>query len=483
MYTSGLMVWVKPGRLIAALAVMALSCAAQSPSLTTLYSFGGGANGANPSAALAFGGGKYTAGLFGTTPYGGTAGTGTIFELAPGTSWTQTVIYNFQGGTDGANPAASLIASPDGILYGTTQNGGLTGNGTVFELRPPTTKGGSWTEIVLYNFAGTAAGTVNTNGTIVTQTEGSPFATGSAWVGLPITIGNPPNTTVYTIASVQSATQLTLTASAGTQTTNYSINDGGGPLGNVIRLSNNKLYGTTFGGGTNGAGTAFQLVPPVTSGPWTESVIFNFGGGKKAGQDGSGPQSGLLVTKGDLYGTTCCGTNGGTVFKLAPGKSGWTETVLHAFTSYSTGYAPYGGLVEDANGVIYGTTTEGGANGYGTIFSLTPEPKGAYKLTTIHSFTNGADGGSPYGDLLLGGGGALYATVTSGCAYSVGGVLEFTPPSGSGSWTETVLYNFMGAADGSQPFGGVIADISGNLYGTTAYDGGAGYGTAFELIP
>jgi len=501
MYTSVSITLQKAAWLMAAVAIVALSCAAQSPSLDTIYSFTGGANGADPNAALVFGGGKYASDLFGTTPYGGNAscypsGCGTVFQLKPGTNWTQTVIYSFQGGADGANPVASLAVSKDGILYGTTENGGLTGNGTVFELKPPTSKGGSWTETVLYNFNGTAAATVDISGTTVTQTEGSSFVTGSAWVGMPVSFCIPPPAKdptepctpagTYTVASVQSATQLTLTESAGSEEGYYLlVQDGTEPVGNLTLLSNGKLYGTTFGGGSNGAGTAFQLTPPTGSGPWTEDVIYNFGGGTQAGQDGAGPEGGFVLSKSDLYGTTYAGTNGGVVFKLSPGKTAWSETILYSFKSYATGYEPYGNLVQDSNGVIYGTTTAGGQDGYGILFSLTaPESgKGQYTLTTIHAFTNGADGGSPYGGLLLGSNGVLYATVTSGCEYGVGGVLEFTPPTGDSSdWTETVLYNFTGLADGGQPFGGVIMGSNNALYGTTSFsDTGYGYGTAFEL--
>jgi len=135
--------------------------------------------------------------------------------------------------------------------------------------------------------------------------------------------------------------------------------------------------------------------------------------------------------------------------------------------------------------VLYGTTIEGGAHGQGIIFSLTPATKGKpYTLTTIHTFTNGTDGGAPYGGVVLGPNGVLYATVTTGCAYGGGGVLQFTPPTGgSGPWTEAVLYSFTGGSDGSQPVAGVTIGKNNALYGTTEFDGASGYGTVYELIP
>lgn len=478
-------------RLIVALAVLALVCAAQTPALTTLYSFTGGANGANPSAGVIFGG---NGSLFGTTPVGGSAGYGTIYEVTPGTPWTQTVLYSFQGGADGANPDAALTKGTGGVFYGTTSAGGATGNGTVFELTPPKKSGGLWKETVLYSFQAPATGTVNVAGTLVSLTSGNPFPTGTAWNGVSIFIG----ATSYTIASVVSSSSLILTASAGTQTASiYNVNsappgpwagwsDGNGPLGGVILLPNGNLYGTTFGGGSAGAGAVFELAPPTGAGAWTEQIIWSVGVG--GAQFGNGPESGVIVSSGNLYGATCCGTVGGTVFKLSPPTKTvptWTEHSVYNFSSRSTGEQPVGGLAIDANGVLYGTTKEGGKYGQGIVFALTPAGAGkSYKLTTIWSFTNGADGGAPYGSVLLGSSGQLYVTVTSGCADGVGGVLEFLPPATQGAaWTENVLYSFTGGLDGSQPFAGVVLN-KGSLYGTTAFSNlDLGYGTVFQLTP
>ena len=407
---------VRVARLILALTILAFAGAAQTaPAFSTLYSFTGGANGANPGAEVII---ETNGSLFGTTPYGGTEGYGTVFELTPGTPWTQAVLYSFGGGNDGANPAAALTLGTGGVLYGTTAAGGSSGNGMVFQLTPPAKTGDPWTETVLYSFKGGTA-------------------------------------------------------------------DGSGPQGSVTRIANGVLYGTTFTGGAGAAGTVFQLTPPTSAGAWTETVIYNFKGGK----DGSGPESGVIVSGGELYGTTCCGTVGGTVFKLVPkGGGGWGKQILVSFSSYSQGAFPYGSLAMNSSGVVYGTTTAGGASGAGILFSLTPGATGEpYTMATIHSFTNGTDGGAPYGGLTLGSHGELYATVTAGCSFGNGGVLLFTPPAhGTGAWSETVLYNFMGTTDGSEPFAGVTLGSSSNtLYGTTTFGGAAGpadYGTVFELI-
>lgn len=472
-------------RLMVALAMAALTAAGQT--LNTLYSFAGGASGANPSASVIVGPNK---GLFGTTPVGGSKGFGTIYELTQGTPWQESVLYSFQGGADGANPVAALTGGTGGIFYGTTSAGGSTGNGTVFELKQPTKAGSPWTKTVIYTFRSPATGVVNVAGTVVTLVSGNSFPTGAPWNGVSIII----NDVTYTIASVTSASSLTLTTSASPvnqSKVNYTVTaappgpwvgwpDGSNPQGDVILLNGN-LYGTTFGGGNTGAGTVFQLTPPAGgTGAWPEKVIYNFQGGK----DGSGPGSGLTASSGALYGSTCCGTVGGTVFKLGQTQGGaWSKAPVYSFSSYSVGQAPFGGLAIDAKGVLYGTTIEGGKYGAGIVFSLTPPATAGnpYTLTTIHSFTNGNDGGAPYGAVTLGASGVLYATVTVGCSFGVGGVLQFTPPSGgSGPWTETVLYNFTGGLDGAQPFSGVILNNN-ILYGTTVYDGAAGYGTVFGL--
>jgi uncharacterized repeat protein (TIGR03803 family) len=403
-------------RLMSALTALAFSAAAQTPSLTTLYSFAGGESGANPGAGvLLYSGGA----IIGTTPYGGTTGCGgtgcgTVYELTPaaGGAWSQAVIYTFQGNGDGALPEAAPTLDKLGVLYGTTFAGGATGNGTVFQLAPPSSSGGTWTESVLYSFKG-----------------------GS---------------------------------------------DGSGPLGGVFIAASGTLYGTTFGGGT-GAGTVFQLTPPISGvGSWTESVVYSFKGGK----DGSGPLSGLIGKNGLLIGTTCCGTKG-TVFELRESAGTWTKSPVFIFVTRSAGEFP-GGLVLGAKSVLYGATSAGGSSDAGIVFSLTPAAtKGKlWTLTTIHSFTGGSDGGSPYGSLIVGPNGVLYGTVTTGGAYGAGGVVEFTPPATAGQpWTETVLYSFTGANDGSQPDAGLVLGANNTLFGTTAFGGTADNGTVFELIP
>jgi len=392
------------------LALMALSFPGAAQTFSTLYSFAGGSNAAYPDAGVIV---DTNGNLFGTTAAGGAGSFGAIYELSPGAggAWAEKLLYSFLGGSDGALPDASLVLGPGNVLYGTTFAGGTTGNGTVFQLSPPANPGDAWTKTVLYSFQG-----------------------GS---------------------------------------------DGSGPKTAATLGPSGTLFGTTFAGGATGAGTVFQLTPPAGgAGDWSERIIYSFLGGA----DGQGPESGVILERGRLYGATCCGSEGGTVFQLRPAKSGtWTKISVFSFSARSTGDTPAGNLAIDRNGVLYGVTVLGGASGYGTVFGLAPQGTGQpYILTTIHDFTNGGDGGSPDSGVVHAANGTLYVPVTSGCEYGAGGVLQFTPD-GSGGWNESVLYSFGGAADGSQPQG-IVLDRTNAIYGTTGFDGAAGYGTVYELL-
>jgi uncharacterized repeat protein (TIGR03803 family) len=233
-----------------------------------------------------------------------------------------------------------------------------------------------------------------------------------------------------------------------------------------------------------------QAQKPATSVAWPEKVLFSFNG-----TDGSGPTADLIFdAAGNLYGTAGGGEYGaGTVFELTPtAGGGWTETVLHNFGNGTDGAYPSGGLVFDAAGNLYGTTPDGGTyscfggGGCGTVFELTPTAGGGWAEQVLYSFGSGTDGTAPYGALVFDAAGDLYGTTSEGGTYSCfggggcGTVFELTPAAG-GSWTEQVLHNFNGVTDGYQPVAGLIFDAAGNLYGTTA--GGGPGGTVFELTP
>ena len=236
----------------------------------------------------------------------------------PAAAASYKILHNFSAGFDGQGPLASLIMDAKGNLYGTTGDGGGWTAGVVFELSPPATTGGKWTETVLHSFAA-------------------------------------------------------------------SYTDGKVPVASLIMDANGNLYGTTWRGGANNLGLAFELSPPATTGgKWKEKMLYSFGA---SSTDGILPRAGLIMdANGDLYGTTygggassLCGTTYGcgAVFELSPpaattgGK--WTEKLLHSFgASSADGFTPLASLFMDANGHLYGTTYVGGAHNEGTVFELTP---------------------------------------------------------------------------------------------------------------
>lgn len=337
-------------------------------------------------------------------------------------------LWNFGSVDDGANAIATLVHDRAGDLYGTTQNGGNHGGGVAFELSPPATNGGTPSESILWNFGATPS-------------------------------------------------------------------DGANPAAGMIWDKSGNLYGTTLGGGAYSGGTVFELIAPSSSGgQWTESTLWDFG--KSA--DGLNPYSGLMInpTNGSLYGTTQGGGThgGGTAFKLdPPSASGgsWSQSVLWNFGDHTDGINPYAsGLVRDKSGNLYGTTRYGGVYGNaargGIVFELTPPSTigSRWSESVVWNFGNGTDGFDPYAGVIIDSSGHLYGTtLLGGTGYvgsrrSGGTVFELIPPSTSGGpWTESILWN--SSKNLTQPWGGLIMDTNGNLYGTTSLD----CGTVFELSP
>ncbi len=254
--------------------------------------------------------------------------------------------------------------------------------------------------------------------------------------------------------------------------------DGNGPFGGVIFDAAGNLYGTTIGGGTYLAGTAFEL-SPAGGGTWTEKVLWSFGNGT----DGTSPAAGLIFdAAGNLYGTTQTGgTNGaGMVFELTPAGGGsWTEKVLYSFGNGTDGEQPAAGLIFDAAGNLYGTTAFGGTSSKGTVFELTPAGGGNWTEKVLLRF-NVTGGANPQAGLIFDAAGNLYGTTFGGGAYNLGTLFELTP-AGGGTWTEQVLHSFGNGTDGSGPWAGLTFDAAGNLYGTTRYGGSYGGGTVFRF--
>jgi hypothetical protein len=343
------------------------------------------------------------------------------------------VLYNFSNTGDGGYlPRAGLILDKDGNLYGTNQfangtdceNGGC---GNAFELMP--NGDGTWTEKVLYTFC-----------------------------------------------SLNNCT------------------DGAGPVAALTFDAQGNLYGTTGGGGTGigcqeGCGTVFELTP-TNGGTWTEKVLYSF---NNNGSDAYSPESAVVFDpKGNLYGTTPFGGNNGceykgcgTVFELSPGASGtWTETVIHRFSRKNgkSGLSPYGGVILDASGNLYGSTDGGGGFDYqGTAYELVQQ-HGVWREKVLHSFGDGKDGRGAASGLTFDSSGNLYGTTVFGGTYGGGIVFQLKPVSG-GRWHEQVLHSFSNNKDGSQLFNAPILDAFGNVYGTTASGGTYNGGVVFQLAP
>jgi uncharacterized repeat protein (TIGR03803 family) len=381
---------------------------ARRPTETVLHNFGGGDDGAGPVGNLTSHGGNF----YGTTNEGGAfGGNGTVFELSPNGSggWNETVLYTFgYNSADGTRPNSSVIFDSAGNLYGTTVDGGAVGPGMVFELSPV---GTSWTETVLYSFC------------------------------------SQPDCA-----------------------------DGKNPESDLIMDAAGNLYGTTFFGGGNSGGTVFELSP--SGGGWIEQVIYDASDDIAAGV--------TMDAAGNIYGATSS-----TVFELSPnGSGGWNPSVIHAFTGApKDGAVAAGTPVLDRAGNLYGTTERGGAKNFGAVYKLSPGKKGNWTEKILHSFKNSrADGNEPWAGVVLDADGNIYGTTVTGGKYGYrhggyGTLFELVAPVGVGRYREKILWNF-NIADGEYPYGSLILDSAGNLYGTTA-EGGPDFdgGVVFKVTP
>ena len=375
-----------------------------------------------------------------------------------------TVLHTFTNGADGGEPVAGLTMDRAGNFYGTASTGGNTSGDC-------------------------AIGNPHGCGTVFKLSR-----RGSGWVLDPI----------YT----------------------FSGPDGRNPQARVILGPDGTLYGTTTNGGDDDEGVVFNLRPPATACksalcPWTETVLHSFQGFS----DGTKPTFGDLVfdAAGNIYGTTPHGGQGdhGTVYELSRSNGGWTETVLYRFQGGDDGATPYGGLVFDGAGNLWGTTEFGGIYNDGTIYELVPAG-GGWTETVVHPFNGGSDGANPYAGLILDQSGNFYGG-TFGSNGTTVKVYELSRS--SGGWTLNTLYAFgfnqgiigrlamdsagnlygamySGAPEvfrltltggdwtltgsggaGENPAGGVILDSSGNLYGTTQNGGSDEVGVVFEITP
>jgi uncharacterized repeat protein (TIGR03803 family) len=372
--------------------------------LTTLHSFAGPPNdGATPQAGLLR---ASDGNFYGTTEDGGASGNcnggcGTVFKIT--SNGTLTILYSFNS-SDGAQPLAGLVQASDGNFYGTTSEGGVSGYGVVFKI--------------------TSSGVL---------------------------------TTLYSFCSQSNCT------------------DGANPYAGLIQASDGNLYGTTYEGGASncgygyGCGTVFKITPSGTL-----TTLYSFCGQANCA-DGMSPRAGLMqASDGNFYGTTSEGEeNGygtyGTVFEITPNGS---LTTLYRFCSElycDDGANRFAGLIQATDGSFYGTTSRGGADSTGTVFQF------AGGLYTLHIF-EGRDGEDPVAGLVQARDGNFYGTTSVGGANGAGTVFKITP-----NGTLTTLHRFSGS-DGARPDAALVQASDGNFYGTTSGGGADGYGTVFRLV-
>jgi uncharacterized repeat protein (TIGR03803 family) len=375
-----------------ALALMA-NQPVQAQTFTVLYTFTGGADGGTPMATPLL----YNGNVYGTTSGGGTHASGTVYSLTV-KGLTEVALHSFDG-ADGYGPIAGLVQNASGAFFGVAYRGGAYDKGTMFEVTPA----GVFT--LLHSFAG------------------------------------PPS-------------------------------QGTGPAGTLVFDTKGDLFGTTYvGGNEKGWGTVFEY-----------SAAGVYSTGESFSPDGALPRAGLHFQSGKLYGTTYGGDTkqyGGTIYEV--GKEG--GPALYTFTGGADGSQPLAALIGDSVGNLYGTTSAGGSGdfgeGDGVVFKYS---LATGQLTVLHTFT-GPDGAIPAAALTWDLQGNLYGTTSLGGAYGYGNVFELNPTTGN----FTSLHDFTGGADGGKSYSGVIVDNKGNIWGAASAGGSAaapgGYGTLFVISP
>jgi uncharacterized repeat protein (TIGR03803 family) len=192
----------------------------------------------------------------------------------------------------------------------------------------------------------------------------------------------------------------------------------------------------------------------------------------------------MILRKGRLYGAATSGGNhgSGVAFELTQsGAAGWQFRTIYSFRGQPDGSFPYGALLFDPSGNIYGTTYYGGANGIGAVYKLSPRLVGEWNENVIYSFRNGSDGNSPISNLVFDTVGNLYGTTSEGGLGS--GTIFKLSPSGVAQWIESVVHAFQGAPDGGFAYNGMVVDRFGNFYGATVHGGKNDDGSVYKFTP
>lgn len=371
--------------------------------------------------------------LYTTTCKGGARYDGGIFSFTPPSathpSWIEKTVYWLgSAGHDGFCPIGGVIPSGKGGLYGTAAGGGPYEKlgqqgpaGIVFELVPPSSGKGEWRERIIYAFKLKSLG----------------------WV---------PNST-------------------------------------PLRDRYGALYGLVAIGGAHGSGGIYKLTPPTVSATaWTETLIYSFAPTDSSDQIVDAPlimdSSGALYSRDPEYGSK----HNGAIIKLTPPTAmghAWTMDVLYKFAGDADGAKPLGGVIFGAKGTLLGTTSAGGNNNAGTIFSLTPPVAGntAWTHNILYAYPDNNGLSGPVASPVRGKGGTLYIANESGDNGS-GSLSQLTPPvAGTTRWTARVLHHFTQQRDGGNPVSGPVVDENGVLYGTASFGGKYETGTLYQLTP
>ena len=384
--------------------------------------------------------------LYGTTQNGGISGDGAIFKLnTNGADFS--LVYSFSPwGGDGQHPCAGLLQGKDGALYGVTQDGGNGNRGSVFRLN---LDGSDYA--FLHHFQTSGAGGLKPGTALVQGDDGTLY--GTAWRGG----GTNDAGAIFKLAP---------DGTAFTSLHTFSGADGRNPFG-LLWASGGALYGTTCLGGQNDKGVVFKLNADGSG--WT--TLHHFGG--SAG-DGMNPAGLAKGNDGQLYGTTSYGGDKGcgTVFRLSPDGSGYLPLLSFDVDGRNPSAAP----IQGSDGALYGTTLAGGSSGRGSVFKLNADGTG-YQV--LHSLTGSdGDGQYPRSALVQGSDGTLYGTTDGGVMGGGAGTAFRLNPDGSGY---TVLCGFA-ATDCRNPLAGLTLGKDGALYGITAYGGDFDGGTVFRLV-
>ncbi len=415
-------------RLLISILTVLAACLTQAQTLTVLHNFTGAQDGAKPFAGLTM---DAAGNLYGAAAEGGFQsctshqgfGCGTVFKLSKRSNWAFNLLYTFQGDNDGAYPLGNVTIGPDSSLYGTTAIGGG----------------------------------------------------GGCQLGILLGCG-----TAYKLTPLARFCNRVLCPWSETVLFRFPGGLGGFfPRDAVTFDSAGNMYGTTFQGSiSDGGGVVFELA--ASGSGWTETVLHEFTG---IASDGSLPVAGVIFdSAGNLYGTASAGgsTQGGIAYQLVPTGSNSTLNVLYAFQFPNI--LPYGGLIADRAGNLYGTTLLG--NGAGSVFELVAQGS-SWSYQLLYALPGGVDAWGPTASLAMDPAGNLYGTTYNGgsspnCHLGCGTIFKLTPS--NGNWAYTLLHEFTGS-EGALPWGSVVVDANGNLYGTTSMGGTYDEGVVWALTP